>query len=97
MLAVELADGFAINFGFRQIADYEIEAIEIVSTKLTSRTGWYGRSSADADRIPSGPKRAPVRKVVAVSNGIPTTAASTPASSTTWGSRMNVLMPEKRG
>jgi hypothetical protein len=33
MLSVEFADGFAINLGFRQIANYEIEAIEIVSTK----------------------------------------------------------------
>ena len=39
--------------------------------------GWYGRRSAEAERIASGPKRAPARKLVAVSNGIPIAAAST--------------------
>jgi len=63
----------------------------------TSCSGLYGRRSEDAERIASGPKRAPERKLVAVSNGSPSTAASTPSRSVTYGSRMKVRMPEKRG
>ena len=51
----------------------------------------------DAERIDSGPKRAPGRFVVAVSNGIPRTATSTPSGSSTSGQRANVLTPEYRG
>ena len=43
------------------------------------------------------PKRAPLRKLVAVSNGIPATAKSTPSVPVTWGSRMKVRTPAKRG
>ena len=57
----------------------------------------YGRRSAEAARIASGPKRAPARKLVAVSNGRPTTAKSTSSMSVTCGSRMKVRIPEKRG
>ena len=47
----------------------------------TSSGGWYGRSPIEAPRIASGPKRAPGRRLVAVSNGTPTTATSTPSGS----------------
>lgn len=40
---------------------------------------------------------APDLKLVAVSNGTPTAAASTPARSVTCGSRMNVRIPANRG
>ena len=43
--------------------------------------------------MPAGPKRAPGRIEVAVSNGTPTIAASTPAGSVTCGARANVRMP----
>jgi hypothetical protein len=59
----------------------------------TSSGGCHGRSSSDAARIASGPKRAPGRKLVAVSNGTPTTAASTPSGSVRCGSRANVRTP----
>ena len=50
------------------------------------------------DRIASGPKRAPGRIVVAVSNGTPSTATSTPSSqSATCGHRAKVLIPVYRG
>ena len=49
---------------------------------------------ADAERIASGPNRAPVRKLVAVSKGTPITAASTSScGSPTCGSRANVRGP----
>ncbi len=67
------------------------------SSRSSPKAGWYGRSSAEADRIASGPNRGPGRKLVPVSNGIPTAAASTPSSSVTCGSRMKVLIPAKRG
>jgi hypothetical protein len=63
-----------------------------------SFTGCHGRSSSDASRIPAGPNRAPGRMDVAVSNGMPSTAASTPSNvSETWGQRANVRMPVYRG
>ena len=40
----------------------------------TPWTVWNGRSANDADRIASGPKRGPGRKLVPVSNGTPTIA-----------------------
>ena len=55
--------------------------------------GCHGRSSSEAARIASGPKRAPGRKLVAVSNGTPTTAASTPSGAVTCGNRANVRTP----
>src|SRR5947208_10715934 len=70
---------------------------ESASRTSIARAGWYGRSSTDAERIASGPKRAPGRKLVAVSNGTPTAAASTSARSVTCGSRMNVRTPANRG
>ena len=39
--------------------------MESVSTTSTPSAGLYGRSNAEAERIPSGPKRGPVRKLVA--------------------------------
>src|SRR3712207_2073933 len=45
----------------------------------------------------SGPKRAPDLKETASSVGTPTTATSTPSVSATWGSRMKVRGPVKRG
>ncbi len=53
----------------------------------------YGRSAIDAERTASGPNRAPGRFVVAVSNGIPSTATSTSAGSSTSGHRANVFTP----
>ena len=47
----------------------------------TSSGGWYGRRPIEAERIASGPKRAPGRLLVAVSNGTPTAATSTPSRS----------------
>ena len=47
--------------------------------------------------MPSGPKRAPTRKVVAVSKGAPTIAASLFSRSRTFGNRMKVRTPLKRG
>jgi hypothetical protein len=41
----------------------------------------------------SGPNRAPARKLVAVSNGTPITATSTPSGSETLGQRAKVLIP----
>ncbi len=61
------------------------------------RCGLYGRSSADALRIPSGPKRAPDLNETASSVGMPTTATSTSSGVCTYGRRMNVRGPEKRG
>ena len=66
---------------------------DCVANTSTSSAGWYGRSSADADRIASGPNRVPARKLVAVSNGTPTTATSTPSTARTCGQRANVRMP----
>src|ERR687895_22534 len=43
------------------------------------------------------PKRAPMRKVPPVSKGAPTMAASAFSRSWTFGRRMNVRTPEKRG
>ena len=43
--------------------------------------------------MPAGPKRAPGRIEVAVSNGTPTIAASTPSADSTYGARANVRMP----
>ena len=63
----------------------------------TCCTGCQGRSSSEASRIPAGPKRATGRIDVAVSNGTPTTATSTPSGSVTCGARANVRMPVKRG
>src|SRR5918998_741055 len=45
----------------------------------------------------SGPKRAPMRKVPPVSKGAPTMAASAFSRSWTFGRRMKVRTPEKRG
>ena len=58
-----------------------------------------GRSSTEMSRIADGPNRAPVRKLAAVSNGIPMIATSAPASAAfaAQGSRMNVRIPENRG
>ena len=68
--------------------------IESVSNTLTRWAVFHGRSSIDASRIPAGPKRAPGRIVVAVSNGTPMMAASTSVrSSGTCGKRANVRMP----
>ena len=47
----------------------------------------------DAERIASGPKRAPGRFVVAVSNGMPRTATSTSSGLSTSGQRANVFTP----
>jgi hypothetical protein len=47
--------------------------------------------------MPSGPKRAPARKVAPVSKGAPTTATSLFSKSWTFGRRMKVRTPEKRG
>src|SRR6185369_14916495 len=33
MLAVEFADGFAVNFCFREVADYQVEAVEVVTAE----------------------------------------------------------------
>jgi len=55
------------------------------------------RSSREADRIPSGPKRAPGRNVVPESKGIPTTAMSHRPTSSRRGSRAKVAIPAKRG
>src|SRR5437870_4476179 len=49
------------------------------------------------ERIASGPKRAPTRKVAPVSNGAPSTAKSTSAVVCTNGRRMKVRTPVKRG
>jgi hypothetical protein len=59
----------------------------------TSCAGRYGRRSAEAERMASGPKRGPERKLVAVSKGTPTIAASTPSSSRTCGQRAKVRIP----
>ena len=46
----------------------------------------------------AGPNRAPGRMVVAVSNGMPSTATSTPSSwSSTNGQRANVRIPVYAG
>jgi hypothetical protein len=47
--------------------------------------------------MPSGPKRAPARKEAPVSNGAPTIATSAFSRSWTFGRRMKVRTPEKRG
>src|SRR4051812_24928906 len=44
-----------------------------------------------------GPKRGPLRYEVAVSNGIPYTATSTPRRSVTCGALMKVRIPANRG
>ena len=49
----------------------------------TSCAGFHGRSSSEASRIPAGPKRAPGRIEVAVSNGTPRTATSTSSAEAT--------------
>ncbi len=43
--------------------------------------------------MPAGPKRAPGRIEVAVSNGTPTTATSASSAEVTCGARANVRMP----
>src|SRR2546428_8660986 len=48
-------------------------------------------------RTALGPKRHPTRNGDPVSNGMPTTATSTPSRTFVWGSRMNVVIPQKRG
>ena len=63
----------------------------------TPRPGLYGRSSTDAERMPSGPKRAPERNETASSVGTPITATSTSSSDSRRGRRMNVRGPLKRG
>src|SRR5262245_22163203 len=52
---------------------------------------------SDMARIALGPKRHPTRNGEPVSNGIPSTATSTPSSWRVCGSRMKVVMPTKRG
>jgi hypothetical protein len=47
--------------------------------------------------MPSGPKRAPARKVAPVSKGAPTIATSLFWRSLTFGRRIKVRTPEKRG
>ena len=47
----------------------------------------------EALRIARGPKRAPGRLVVAVSNGTPMTATSTPSRAVTYLRRMNEVTP----
>jgi hypothetical protein len=47
--------------------------------------------------MPAGPNRAPGRIDVAVSNGTPMIAASTPSADATCGARANVRIPVKRG
>ena len=63
----------------------------------TRSSGLYGRSSADALRIPFGPNRAPDLYETASSVGIPITATSTSSVVCTDGRRMNVRAPVKRG
>ena len=60
-------------------------------------SGCQGRSSWLCSRIAAGPKRAPARKLVAVSNGTPSTATSAPAQSVTFGQRAKVRTPVYRG
>ena len=60
-------------------------------------SGLYGRSRADALRMPSGPNRAPDLYDTASSVGMPITATSTSSVVCTDGSRMNVRTPVKRG
>src|SRR4029077_17497126 len=59
--------------------------------------GLYGRISSEWLRTSFGPNRAPGRKLTPPSNGIPRMAASRPAISRVWGSRMNVEICAKRG
>jgi len=67
---------------------------ERVAKTSTGCTGCHGRRSSEASRIPAGPKRAPGRIDVAVSNGTPMTAASTPSAvAAACGQRANVRMP----
>src|SRR5207244_12847387 len=63
----------------------------------TRWTGLYVRIMPDAERIASGPNRAPVRNDVPPSQGRPYTAASTPSNSFTQGSRAYVRGPVNRG
>src|SRR5687768_787444 len=51
----------------------------------------------EAERIASGPKRAPDRNDVAPSQGMPKTAAWAFSRSCTYGSRANVRGPVNRG
>ena len=62
-------------------------------TRPRRAAGGRAAGSAEAERIASGPNRAPGRKLVAVSNGTPTTATSTPSSSVTCGQRAKVRTP----
>ena len=64
-----------------------------VKQTSTCWTGCHGRSSSDASRMPAGPKRAPGRIEVAVSNGTPTMATSRPSGELSSGARANVRMP----
>jgi hypothetical protein len=57
----------------------------------------YGRSSADSARIWRGPKRAPARLEVPMSNGTPMKAASSPSGDAAAGNRIIVASPAKRG
>ncbi|CAI8717325.1 hypothetical protein EMIT0196P_110052 [Pseudomonas chlororaphis] len=57
----------------------------------------YGRIITDSARISRGPKRVPARSEVPMSSGTPTKAASRPAGVGTWGRRIMVAMPPKRG
>mgnify|MGYP003694324317 CR=1 FL=1 len=50
---------------------------------------------SDIARIALGPKRQPTRNGEPVSNGIPSTATSTPSSCRVCGRRMSVVMPDE--
>src|SRR5229473_2511037 len=80
----------------------------IAATSPTSRTlirshaftpwNWLdGLSRTDMSRTADGPKRWPGLKLAAVSNGIPTIAASGTPESVAAGRRMNERRPVKRG
>src|SRR6266511_3230217 len=67
------------------------------SKTLSCWYGLIGRSISEMARTALGPNRHPTRNGEAVSNGIPRTATSTPSSVFVWGSRMKVVIPQKRG
>ena len=80
------------------VVDWPEPDLAALALPVPDCTGWYGRTSADAERIASGPKRAPGLKLVAVSNGAPSTAALTrssrgAAASGTCGRLANVRTP----
>src|SRR5262249_9601232 len=60
----------------------------------TPCSGCQGRSSAEAERIASGAKRAPARQLVVVSKGIPTTAAAARTSPLSSLSRLGACAAE---